>query len=313
MQKVVISGADGFVGSHTVNCFLENGVEVLALDINEHPKRLQPHDGLVYRKCDVTDMDALRSTIAPNTYDAFIHLAWAGSAGAERTDYQLQMRNAASTVECLKAAHRLGIKRFICAGSIMEYEAEAAVHTQGSRPAMGYIYGIGKLTAHCLCKPIAAENGMELIWPMVTNAYGAGEVSPRFINTTLRKIIEGKPLQFTSATQNYDFVYITDVARALFLIAKHGKPFCEYVIGSSNARPLREFIVELQQTLAPNAALQFGDIPYTGTNMPLCTFDTGAVEADCGFKPEVSFAQGIRQTMEWLKTFGGEGNNTAVS
>ena len=212
------------------------------------------------------------------------------------------MRNALNTVECLKTAKKLGCSRFVCAGSIMEKEVEAAVHDQGSRPGMGYIYGMGKHIAHCLCKSVAADIGIELVWPMITNAYGAGELSPRFVNTTIRKIIKGEPLQFTAGTQSYDFVYVTDVARAFYLIAKNGKPFCEYMIGSSTARPLREFIIEMVHSLAPDRQPIFGDIPFTGTNMPLSTFDCSDTERDCGFRAEVSFAEGTRMTMDWLKT-----------
>lgn len=300
MKNVIITGADGFVGSYTVNYFLEQGCHVLALDMGEKPNRLAEHPALTYRKCDISDAAALETVAEAGVYDTFIHFAWAGSAGPARVDYNLQMKNALTTVECLKIAKKLGCKRFVCAGSIMEKEVEAAVHDQGSRPGMGYIYGMGKHIAHCLCKSVAVEQGIELVWPMITNAYGAGELSPRFVNTTIRKIIKGEPLQFTAGTQSYDFVYVTDVARAFYLIAKNGKPFCEYMIGSSNARPLKEFIIEMVASLAPDRQPIFGDIPFTGTNMPLSTFDCSDTEADCGFRAGISFAEGTRMTMEWL-------------
>lgn len=302
MKTAIITGADGFVGSYTVQCFLENGVTVLALDMGDVPNRLQEHKNLVYKKCDITDIASMKDMIPKGKYDTFVHFAWAGSAGPARVDYNLQMQNALNTVECMKVAKELGCTRFVCAGSIMEYEVEAATHAQGSKPGMGYIYGMGKHIAHCMCKSVAVEIGIELLWPMITNAYGVGELSPRFVNTTLRKIINNEPLQFTAATQNYDFVYVSDVAMAFYLVAEKGKPFCEYMIGSGNARPLREFILEMQQACAPEATPLFGDVPFTGTNMPLSVFDTHDLETDCGYKPEVSFADGTRMTMEWLKT-----------
>lgn len=302
MKRAIITGADGFVGSYTVQHFMNNGVEVLALDMGAEPRRLKPGNGLQYMQCDISDTKAMLSGIRHDYYDAFIHFAWAGSAGPARVDYNLQMQNALNTVECMKAAKELGCSRFVCAGSIMEYEVEAAIHAQGSKPGMGYIYGMGKHIAHCMCKSVAVEIGIELVWPMITNAYGVGELSPRFVNTTLRKIISGEPLQFTAATQNYDFVYVTDVAKAFYLIAENGKPFCEYMIGSGNARPLKEFILEMQQECAPDAVPLFGDIPFTGTNMPLSTFSIADTQRDCGFTADVSFAEGTRMTMEWLKT-----------
>lgn len=302
MQKAIITGADGFVGSNTVQCFLDNGIEVLALDILSEPRRLKAQTGLEYKCVDISDVHQLLDAVPFGEYETFVHFAWMGSAGPQRMDYNLQLQNAINTVECLKAAKQLGCQRFVCAGSIMEREVEAAVHTQGSRPGMGYIYGMGKHIAHCLCKSVAAEVGIDLLWPMITNAYGVGELSPRFVNTTLRKIINDEPLQFTAGTQNYDFVYVTDVARAFYAVAKDGVPFKEYLIGSGNARPLKEFIIEMQQALAPDNKPLFGDVPFTGTNMPLSAFDTTDIEQDCAFKPEVSFADGTRMTMEWLKS-----------
>ena len=233
--------------------------------------------------------------------DTFIHFAWAGSAGPQRTDYNLQLNNAVNTVECLKAAKEIGCKRFVCAGSIMEYEVEAAVHAQGNKPGMGYIYGMGKHIAHCLCKAVAADIGIELLWPIITNAYGVGEFSPRFINTTLRKIINGEALEFTSGIQNYDFVYVTDVAKAFYLISEYGKPFCEYVIGSGQAAPLKEFIKRMISACAPQGTPIFGNVPYTGVNMPVETFSNQELVSDCHFQPEVSFEEGTQRTMKWLK------------
>lgn len=299
MENVIITGGNGFVGSNTVRCFLDHGVNVLSVGRDE--KGIFEAVNLTYLQCDVSDPEALKSRIPAGVYDTFIHFAWGGTSGPARGDCDLQMRNALMTVDCLKAAKELGCSRFICAGSIMEHETEAAVHTQGSRPGLAYIYGMGKLAAHALCKSVAAEIGIDLIWLMITNAYGPGELSPRFINTTLRKIISGEPLQFTSAAQNYDFVYVTDAAECIYRIAKKGRPFCEYTVGSGCARPLREFIIEIQQVLAPDVALHFGDIPFTGTNLPLSAFSIEDTVKDTGFRPAVPFANGIRKTMEWLR------------
>lgn len=302
MEKVIITGADGFVGSYTVQKFLNEGKDVLALDMGAEAKRLIPHQNLQYMQCDISDIKTLLEKIEPGKYDTFIHFAWAGSSGSSRADYALQMQNVKSTVDCVKAAKELGCTRFIGAGSIMEYEMEDSTHTQGNMPSPYYIYSLGKFVAHSMSKIVAAEIGIDLLWPMITNAYGVGELSPRFVNTTLRKMINNNPLEFTAGTQNYDFVYVSDVAKAFYLVAKCGKPFCEYMIGSGNARPLKEFILEMQQACAPEQQIHFGDVPYMGTILPLSTYSIKALQEDCGYKPEVSFAEGTRKTMEWLKT-----------
>ena len=302
MKNVIITGADGFVGSYTVKHFVDNGCKVLALDMCETPHRLTINENTEYIQCDISNTTAMLEKIPHGVYDTFVHFAWAGSAGEARIDYNLQMQNALNTVECMKAAKELGCSRFVCAGSIMEYEVETAIHSQGSHPGMGYIYGMGKLIAHCMCKSVAASIGIDLLWPMITNAYGVGELSPRFVNTTLRKIINGEPLQFTAATQIYDFVYVSDVAQAFYKVALNGKPFCEYMIGSGNAKPLKEFILEMVDSCGPECKPLFGNVPFTGTNMSLDIFCIRDIMDDCGFVPEVSFGQGTKMTMDWLKS-----------
>jgi len=121
------------------------------------------------------------------------------------------------------------------------------------------------------------------------------------VNTTIRKIIHGEPLEFTSGTQNYDFVYIDDVARAFRLIGKNGKPFRHYLIGSSNAKPLREFVLEMKAALAPDREFRFGDVPFTGVSLSLEDYDCSLTEKDTGFKAEVAFSEGVRRTMKWLR------------
>lgn len=301
MKKAIVTGANGFIGSHVVKELVEHGIEVLAIDLPECYGNIPKNENVKFLGMDIFSLPDNADKIDVNYYDTFYHFAWVGSAGEKRIDYDLQMQNALCTVECIKTAKQLGCERFVCAGSIMEKEVVAAVSSQGSRPGMGYIYGMGKLIAHCMSKSVAAEQGIDLIWAIITNAYGPGELSPRFVNTTIRKIINGEPLQFTAATQNYDFIYIDDIARAFRLLGESGTPFNEYVLGSGKAKPLKEFITEMTDSLCPDITPVFGDVPFTGVDLPSDTFSIKAIEKDCSFFPEVSFAEGTRITMEWLK------------
>ena len=306
MKCVVVSGANGFVGGALVRELLRYDYEIYALDREGCSDNLPEEDRVHFVPCDLAQMASLNEKLPTRDYDVFFHLAWAGSAGQARADTQLQLQNAQWTVDSLRAAKQLGCKRFLCAGSIMERETMAAAYTQGNRPGMAYIYGGGKMIAHVMCMSVAAEIGIDLIWPEITNAYGVGEKSPRMVNTTIQKCIRGEEPQFTAGTQNYDFVYIDDVARAFRLIGEKGKPFHEYLIGSSTARPLKEFLLEMQEAIAPELKFHFGDIPFTGINLSLEEFDCSQTEADTGFRAQVSFAEGCRKTMEWWRSMAAD-------
>ena len=301
MKKVIVTGANGFVGSALVKELVKNDVEVLAMDMPSCNGNLPVCDKVKFLPLALDNISSLKDLIDDRDFDCFYHFAWAGSAGAARADTKLQLQNAQWTIECLRAAKEVGCKKFVAAGSIMEHETMAAAFAAGNKPGLGYIYGSGKLVAHTMAMSVAADIAIDLVWAEITNAYGVGELSPRMVNTTIRKVIKGEEPQFTAGTQNYDFVYIDDVAKAFYLIGKNGKPFNEYLIGSSNAKPLKEFLLEMKAAIAPDLNFIFGDIPFTGINLPLEKYDCSKTEKDTGFKAQISFGEGCRRTMEWLK------------
>ncbi|MBP3263698.1 NAD-dependent epimerase/dehydratase family protein [Pseudobutyrivibrio sp.] len=299
-MRAIVTGANGFVGSNLVKKLVKNNIEVLAIDLSFNPSRLEENQLIEKVELSIDSIHSLKDKVNKE-YDLFYHFAWVGSAGPLRTNEIIQTNNAVWTVACLKVAHEIGCKKFICAGSIMEFESMSNTYEQEIRPALPNIYSAAKSYAHQLCKPIANNLGIDLIWAYITNAYGVGEKSPRFINSTLRKIIRNEPLEFTSGTQNYDFVYIDDVAKAFYLLGIKGKANKGYMIGSGHAKPLREFIIDICNVTGTKNPPLFGNIEYTGVNLDLNVYSIKELEKDCGFKCEVSFEDGILMTKKWLE------------
>lgn len=300
MKTALVTGASGFIGSALIAELLKHDTAVYAVVRKEniHKCPFKDHPLVHIVCCDMDNISALPGLVSEHM-GVFYHLAWASVSGPGRADIRLQLQNVQWTADALRTAKELGCKRFLCAGSVTEYEAMAAAYSQGCRPGAGYIYGGGKVAAHIMCASAASQLGVDLVWPMITNAYGPGERSPRLVCSTIQKCLRGESPQFTSGSQNYDFVYVDDVVRALRLIGEKGKAFHEYMIGSSQARPLKEFLLEMQAAIATGIEFRFGDIPFTGVDLPLEWFDCSQTEADTGFRAEVSFAEGCRRTMEW--------------
>lgn len=301
MKSAIICGANSFVGRALTKDLLKNGYKVCALTGPNGVYALADAPALTVRSFSFDTIKDDLAFVLSGEYDMFFHLAWAGVSGEDRASPKVQLRNAQWTIDALNAAHMIGCRRFIAAGSIMENEALAACYTKGNKPGSGYVYGGGKVAAHIMSACMAAQLGIEVVWPKLINTYGPGEISTRMINTTLQMILKGESPTFTAATQNYDFVFIDDVAKAFRLIAERGKPFSEYIVGSSNARPLKEFLLEMKESIAPDLDFIFGDIPYTGINLPLSAFDCEETFEDTGFRAEIPFGEGIKMTLDWMR------------
>lgn len=300
IKRVIITGADGFIGSYTTECFLKKGFEVLAIGRKEKPQRLEKHDLLKYLQADLSDMYKLSEKIPDKNYDAVIHFAWDGSAGDKRKNRQLQIKNAIVSSELVSLTKEIKCNRFIGAGSIMEYEVEAAIASSDITMNENFYYSMGKLLAHILCKIEAEKCGIDLIWGVITNAYGEGETAPRFINTTIRKMLKREDLKFTSASQNYDFIHVRDLAEAFYAITVYGKPSFNYTLGSGDAKPLKEFIYQIRDIVAPESCLEFGSVNYTGVPLPKEFFSIKKLTEDTGFRQSINFESGIERTLRWI-------------
>lgn len=300
MKNVIVTGANGFIGKTLVNSLLENGYHVVALDVR--------FDDVLVNDERVTcvavmnkEVATLADEIPHKEYRCFFHLAWAGTSGPARADYTVQLNNVKLACDYIKLCSEINCKRVVYASSINEMETYEYLQSDDIEPVGGYIYGTGKLAAHLMGETVANLNGIEFIPVIITNIYGVGEKSARMIYTSVNKLVHKEHCSFTSGYQTYDFIYITDAINSIIAVAEKGKAFNRYYIGSGEPKPLREFLLEMRDIVAPEAELGLGDIPFKGVNISYDQFDLKKVERDTGYKNEVSFAEGIRMTAEYIR------------
>lgn len=302
MRKAIVTGANGFIGSALCTELTEQGIEVIAVVRNnaKHLEEIQRLSGLRVVSCDLSNFSSLPEIIDDRDADVLYHLAWVGSAGPLRGDNEVQLDNIRYACNTVKACKELNIHRFVFASSIMEYEIQAVMDTEVI-PGINTLYSTAKLTADYMCKTISGTLGIEYIRGVISNIYGPGETSPRLINTSLRKMLSGKHCAFSAGNQNYDFIYITDAAKTFRAIGDKGINNHTYYIGSQNPHSLKEFLCEMRDQVNPNIEIGIGEIPFNGISLSYNEFDVKAVQKDTGFIPEVSFANGIKNTTAWIK------------
>ena len=300
MKNVIVTGANGFIGKTLVNALLEKGYHVVALDIR-FDDVLANDDRVTCVNVMNKEVTALAKEIPHQEYRCFFHLAWAGTSGPARADYEVQLNNVKLACDYIKMCSEIGCKRVVYASSINEMETYEYLQSDDIEPTGGYIYGTGKLAAHLMGETVAKLNGIEFIPVIITNIYGVGEKSARMIYTSINKLIHKEHCSFTSGYQTYDFIYITDAINSIISVAEKGKAFNRYYIGSGEPKPLREFLLEMRDIVDPETELGLGDIPFKGVDISYDQFDLKKVERDTGYRNEVPFAEGIRMTAEYIR------------
>ena len=300
MKNIIVTGASGFIGTTLVNELLRREYKIVAIDRRFSDDFLNnPNITCI----DATDKNVfdLEKEIPAEEYDCFFHLAWAATSGPGRADYIVQLDNVKMACDYVKLCSEIGCKRVVYASSINEMETYEYLQSDDIEPAGGYIYGTGKLAAHLMGETVAKLNGVEFIPVIITNIYGVGERSARMIYTSLVKLINGERASFTAGYQTYDFIYITDAINSIVEVAEKGKAFNRYYIGSGEPKPLREYLLEMRDIVAPGVELGLGDFEFKGIDISYDQFKLKKVEEDTGYKNQVPFAQGIKMTADWIR------------
>lgn len=302
-MKAIVTGANGFIGKQLINELLNRNYKIVALDIRFDDALLSNNNVACINVLDKEVLE-LVSLIPADNYNCFFHLAWAGTSGPNRANYEMQLNNVKLACQYVELCSKIGCKRFIYASSINEMETYEYLQSDDIEPSGGYIYGTGKLAAHLMGETVAKANNIDFIPVIITNIYGVGEKSARMIYTSLVKLINGEHCSFTEGFQTYDFIYITDAINSIVEVSEKGKPFNRYYIGSGEPKPLREFLLTMRDIVDPKAELGLGDIPFKGIDISYSQFDLKKVKKDTGYKNGISFENGIKMTADWIRNGG---------
>ena len=302
MKKVIISGATSMLGTALINECIKNNVEVIALVRTDTTRRnritVSPLVHIV--ECNLAHIDLLDNEMLNNS-DAFIHLAWDGTSKADRDDPVIQESNIQYTLKAVRLVSRVSCKKFIGIGSQAEYGRVDGIISPDSNIAPDISYGIAKYSAGRLSHILCDSLGIAYNWGRVFSVYGIWDNSNTLIRTVLEQLEINHNVNTTMAEQVWDYLYVKDAARAIFLIADRGYNGKIYNIGSGKVYPLKEYLETIQHIMKSQGKICYGTVPYSENQVMHLEADITSLSCDTGFKPQYTFQQGIRETLEWMR------------
>lgn len=298
MKKVIITGANGFIGSSLIKKMVANNVEVVAVDVTFAGDRL-PESELIKRIESVVDT-SLVDKIPTDDYDALYHLAWRGVNGAEKSDPSVQLANIQMAVDCANICKKLNVKKFLCAGTVAEnatYSLPNLRTTSG-----GMMYGVAKHACQLIVEDYCKNIGQNFVWMQFSNIYGIGNKTGNLVSYTLGELMAGKEATFGPALQPYDFIYVDDLIEAVYRLggSKTEKSF--YYIGSGAPRILKEYLLRIGELAGYADKVGIGIRPDDGIKYSMDMFDNSSLVAAIGDYVSTDFDNGINKTINWLKS-----------
>jgi UDP-glucose 4-epimerase len=294
----VVTGGAGFIGSHMVDLLVGRGFRVRAIDnlVGGRAANLAQHRSnpdVVLDERDIRRLAPDDKLFADARY--VFHFAGIGDIvpSIERPLEYLSA-NAQGTVHVLEAARHAGATKVVYAASSSCYGL-AAVPTREDHPiAPQYPYALSKYLGEVECFHWHKVYRLPVNAIRIFNAYGtrsrtSGAYGAVF-GVFLRQKLAGKPFTVVGdGTQKRDFLYVTDVAEAFFSAADTAKVGETWNVGAGNPQSVNR-LVELMQGAVVHIPKRPGE--------PDCTWaDIGKITRDLGWKPRVSFEEGVHRIL----------------
>lgn len=303
-MNIVITGATGMIGHSLIVKCLERGAAVHAVvrDGSKNLCRIEHMEGLRIIRCGIGQYDRLPGLIGA-ACDVFYHLAWtdAGRHAQRSGSSCVQMDNIGYTYAAVEAAHKLGCRTFVGAGSQAEFGAKEAGSLSPDDPVRPVQpYGIAKYAAGRMAAFLAGRYGMNCFWVRIFSVYGMHDRKDTLIMYTIDRLLRGEVPEYTPAGQNWDYLYCMDAAEALYRVGMQKCGSRVYCLGSGAARPLKEYIKIIRDAVDPGLPVRIGAFDYPeGTVMNLCA-DISELQKDTGWMPEMPFEAGIRSMLRHM-------------
>ncbi|MDY7022026.1 MAG: NAD-dependent epimerase [Cyanobacteriota bacterium] len=326
-MKILVTGAAGFIGFHLCQKLLQRGDTVVGLD-NLNPyydvslktarlAQLNPFQSFKFHHVDLIDREQIESIFSENGFDAVVHLAaQAGVRYSIKNPHAYLDSNLHGFLNILEGCRRINTGHFVFASSSSVYGANKkipfAVEDNVDYPVS--LYAATKKANELMAHSYSHLYKVPTTGLRFFTVYGPWGRPDMAIFLFTKAILEGKPIKvFNAGKMKRDFTYIDDVVEGLIrVISKVPQPnldseslttapYKTYNIGNNKPVELLRMIEILEDCIGKEVVkemlpMQPGDVPITYANVD-------ALIQDVGFSPDTPLEVGIKQFVEWYRSY----------
>lgn len=310
MKKVLLTGAAGFIGWKTGKFLLEKGIEVIGIDnmndyydtrLKEYRKKdLEKYENFKFYPVDIENLGALEVIFKDHNFDCVINLAArAGVRYSMINPFVYMTTNANGTLNLLEMMKKYQVKKMVLAstsslyaGQPMPFKEDLPVNTPISP------YAASKKAAEVMAYTYHYLYDIDVSVVRYFTVYGPAGRPDMSIFRFIKWIDEGKPIiLYGDGSQSRDFTYVDDIAEGTILATKEVGYEIINLGGGKNPISLKTVIETIEKYLNKKAVIDYR--PFHKADLKETWADITKAEKLLGWKPKVSFEEGIKKTVEW--------------
>lgn len=298
-MKVLITGANGFVGSHVARLLVAEGCEVHVL-LRESSNRWRIQDILPSLHLWQSDLLAF---VTVNNYlqkikpELCIHLAWYAEPG-KYLNSQENLNSLQASLNLLSQLAEVGCQRFVGIGTCFEYDLDLGYLSESSMIKPITLYAATKVALASILQQFAQITEMEMAWIRLFYQYGPMEDERRLIPAIITSLLRDEVVKITKGEQIRDFLHVEDVASAICAVANsHLSGIVN--VGSGQPITVREIALELGDLLGKTHLINLGALPYRINDPMFICANNKLLKESTDWLPKYSLTDGLKNTIDW--------------
>jgi len=297
-MNILITGANGFLGSHITKKLADEGHTVLALSVNNN--NLPCHKNIRFESFELQNVKSKRKSILSFAPDIVIHCAWIGGNAYKDANHATQFTNVIYGAEFLEILAELQDLYFICIGTMAEYGPKCVKVTEACGEQPESMYGVCKYMFNMLSKSVCKKNQFSWLWIRPSYIYGVNDVETRLIPKVIKKSLKNENIILNSCNSIADYLYIDDFVSGVHSLIKE-RAEGPYNVCSAQEYKIKDVLSEISKRIGSESKIIFDDSLDRENDPSYVCGDNQKICRTTGWSPQINLGDGVEQVIKLLK------------